>query len=85
MLGIGGGSRVVDLPVETWGPFVAAVFFSLICLTAVGLQLKRWAYEDAGHTFAGRLFMVASSIALFTLSLSELASAEFNPFIYFRF
>jgi alginate O-acetyltransferase complex protein AlgI len=85
MLGIGGGSRVVDLPVETWGPFVAAVFFSFICLSAVGLQLKRWAYEDAGHTFAGRLFMVASSIVLFTLSLSELASAEFNPFIYFRF
>lgn len=85
MLGSGGGSHSVDVSPDAWVAMIVAIFFSFLCVTRLGEQLKCWAYEDAVHSQFGQFSMVLSSIVLFTLSLSSLASAEFNPFIYFRF
>lgn len=85
MLGARGGSHALEPGGEWWTAALPAAFFSFLCLTEPGRRLQSWAYEDAARTNVGRWTMTASSVVLFVFSLSELASADFNPFIYFRF
>lgn len=85
MVGIGSGSQSLDFSIECWTALGVAAFTSFVCLSGPGRRMNRWVYEEAAQSTMGRIFMTFSSIILFTFSLSWLAAADFNPFIYFRF
>ena len=66
--------------VMTWKVVAAAAVGLLLC-TGVQRRLTAWANEKRPFRAAAYV----SAIALFALCILRLASASFNPFIYFQF
>ena len=63
-----------------------AIFFSFLTLTKWGKQLEIQTYEMPTVLSTRQSWLVISvGLLLFVLSLSYIAAAGFNPFIYFRF
>jgi alginate O-acetyltransferase complex protein AlgI len=63
-----------------------AIFFSFLTLTKWGKQLEIQTYEMPAVLSTRQSWLVISvGLLLFVLSLSYIAAAGFNPFIYFRF
>lgn len=66
--------------------FCIAIFFSFLTLTKWGKQLEIRTYEmPAVLSTKQSSYLVGIGLLLFILSLSYIAAAGFNPFIYFRF
>lgn len=61
-----------------------AVFFSFFAFTSFTKNIQAKVYGE-GHTPAGNILLLSTSIVLFYISLSYIAALDFNPFIYFRF
>lgn len=61
-----------------------AVFFAFFTLPSIGKRIQDYIYEakfsNKGHIAFALLF-----VCLFYVSLSYVATSDFNPFIYFRF
>ena len=66
--------------VMTWKVVAAAAVGVLLC---TGLQRRLTAWAEKRQPFRAAAYV--SALALFALCILRLASASFNPFIYFRF
>ena len=67
-----------------WLIFMMAIFFSFFLLLPYGKKIHDAIFEKNynNRMMTGMWFV---SMILFLLSVSSLATADFNPFIYFRF
>ena len=67
-----------------WIIFIIAIFFSFFLLLPYGKKIHDTIFEKnySNRMITGMWFV---SMILFLLSVSSLATADFNPFIYFRF
>lgn len=67
-----------------WFIFVIAIFFSFFLLLPHGKKIHDTIFEkDYSYPMMKRMWFL--SMVLLLLSVSSLATADFNPFIYFRF
>lgn len=65
--------------------FAAIAFlFSFLTMSKVGQRIQDWFYFNA-YTYRKHLVVSVMSIFMLIISLSYIASSDFNPFIYFRF
>ncbi|TND09047.1 MAG: membrane bound O-acyl transferase MBOAT family protein [Bacteroidetes bacterium] len=69
---------------EYWPAFALAIFFGFFCFFKRGDLFQQKIYFGTPN-ISGHIALTAISLLLFTLSLSYITAAGFNPFIYFRF
>lgn len=63
---------------------IVAIFFAFFTSFKYGQKIHDAVYFKS-YTNAGYIVMTLITMLLFTISVSSITSAEFNPFIYFRF
>ena len=64
---------------------IFATLFSYITLFKFGQRLEHFIFYKAGYSKLQYGYLTALSLALFIISVSKITTADFNPFIYFRF
>lgn len=64
---------------------VFASIFSWITLTKFGKRIEQFIFYKSNYTTAQFGYITALSILLFIISIARITTADFNPFIYFRF
>ncbi|MDX1445187.1 MAG: MBOAT family O-acyltransferase [Lishizhenia sp.] len=62
-----------------------AIFFSVFTVWNKGKQLEHYLYFKKTHKNKQHLLLMASAMFLLLISVSSVASSDFNPFIYFKF
>ena len=62
-----------------------ACLFSWITLSKVGLKLENFIFYKSNYSKIQYGYITAFSIVLFIISVAKITTADFNPFIYFRF
>lgn len=74
----------VDLGVDFYSFLILGLFFAFITLFSVGKKMESFFFYTK-YSAKQHLLVSFSSLLLFILSVSYVASSSFNPFIYFRF
>lgn len=64
---------------------VFASLFSWITLTKVGKRIEQFIFYKSNYTTIQFGYITALSMLLFIISIAKITTADFNPFIYFRF
>lgn len=64
---------------------IFATLFSCITLFKFGQRLEHFIFYKAEYSKLQYGYLTALSLALFIISVSKITTADFNPFIYFRF
>lgn len=62
-----------------------ACLFSWLTLFKLGLKLENFTFYKANYSKIQYGYITAFSIVLFIISVAKITTADFNPFIYFRF
>lgn len=62
-----------------------ACLFSWITLSKVGLKLENFIFYKSNYSKIQYGYIAAFSMVLFIISVAKITTADFNPFIYFRF
>jgi alginate O-acetyltransferase complex protein AlgI len=77
-------SAIETLPIEFYCFLSIALFFAFLALFKIGKRLEKFFFSTP---FSAKQFATLSPlyIILLFLSISYIASSDFNPFIYFRF
>lgn len=64
---------------------VFAGFFSWITLTKIGKRLEQFVFYSPAYTNIQYGYLTFTCLILFIISVAKITTADFNPFIYFRF
>ena len=79
-----GGSTSFFFGNEFYFFLVVALFFAFFVSVKYGQKIQDAVYFKS-YNNAGHLVMTVTAAILFIVSVSSITSADFNPFIYFRF
>lgn len=85
MFGFGGNRAAeIELDVAFFTSLFIGLIFAFITLFKVGQKVERFFYYSL-YSLRTHFWMSLGAVACTVLSVSYIASSDFNPFIYFRF
>ncbi len=70
---------------EFWTLFIIAFIFAFITISKLGLKIENFVFFKKKYSIGQTLFMSFIVFLLLILSIANIVSSDFNPFIYFRF